>query len=476
MYKRQAQAFALLVVCGTEPKVEAFLAAYAIYLPIAVLASSLRATVSGLVSREADEGGASAGDVVSRCVLFGGLVAAVMLVLAPLLAPTLSGDLRADAGHTTLLALCLLLPAAFMHVVAAALSGALGAAHEFRFSALAYVSTGTISLAVSIAMLWAIGPLGAGVGVLTGTLLLAGAHLRRARSHGIVVRLSRRAMRDRAQWRLVAEVLSGAALGFALQANFAISLAAVGSQAGSITAYSYAFFMTSMILSLSSLPLALVSLPALVGEVRRRGDRAVADHIVKYAPFAFAAVLPLVAGFLGFGRAIIGWVIEPFTGVAVADLMFAVGQSLVLMTVPATLFYLASAASLPATTPRARLAAAGLTTGVHAVAVALVAGDPRAVAWAHAVAMLAGTAFLLAQVLRRQTISALVRATRAVGPVALAAVPLVVLGLLVGSTASVAATTGAALLAIAGYVLALRSLAPAVLAPFVALLRRTAIA
>ena len=47
--------------------------------------------------------------------------------------------------------------------------------------------------------------------------------------------------------------MTGAGLGFALQANLAISIAAVGEQPGAITAYSYAFFLATMILALSSL-------------------------------------------------------------------------------------------------------------------------------------------------------------------------------------------------------------------------------
>jgi peptidoglycan biosynthesis protein MviN/MurJ (putative lipid II flippase) len=469
-----AQAYALLVICGTDPRTEAFLAAYALYLPVAVMGASLRASVSSLVARApVSERAGHASEIVSRCILFGGLVAGTMLLLAPLLAPAISGDLPARVRDTTLVALALLLPAAFLHVVAAALSGALGAHRQFGFSALAYVVSGTVSLVVSIAMLSAIGPVGAGVGVLTGTLLLSGVHLRRSRALGIRVRLRPGALRERAQWQVSAEVLSGAALGFALQANLAISLAALGAQAGAITAYSYAFFMSTMILSLSSLPLALVTLPGLVDAVQREGRAAVAGHLVRFAPYAYAVVLPLAAGFLGFGRPIVAWAFKPFVGAAVAQLLFEVGRALVLMTIPATLFYLASAASLPAATPRGRLLIAGVTIALHGGAVAIVSGDPRAVAWAHAAAMALSTIVLLAQVLRREALRAAVLALRSVAPVAVASSPVLLIGLAVGSAAP-AATIAAAGLAVMIYVLTLHRLAPAVVEPFFALLRRSA--
>lgn len=470
-----AQAFALLVVCGTDPRIEAFLAAHALYLPVAIMGSSLRATVSGLVSRApVGERGMYGSEVASRCILLGALVAGAMLVLTPLLASAISGDLPSSVRETTLVALALLLPAAFLHVVAAALSGALGAHDQFGFSAMAYVVTATIALGVSIGMLSAIGPLGAGAGLLAGTALLAGAHMRRAHTCGIRVRLTRNALRERTQWQVAAHVLSGTALGFALMANLAISLAVLDVQAGAITAYSYAFFMSTMILSVSSLPLGLVTLPGLVGSVQRHGRPAVADHFVRFAPYAYAVVLPLVAGFLGFGSAIVTWTFEPFVGLAVAQLVFEVGGALVLMTIPATLFYLASAASLPAATPRERLFAAGVTVALHGLAVSVVSGEPHAVASAHAVAMLLSTIFLLAQILRRQVFIAVILALRGVVPVAIASAPVLLIGLVVGSSTAMATIAGAAVLAVMVYLLVLHRLAPAVAAPFVALLRRTA--
>lgn len=469
-----AQAFALLVICGKDPRTEAFLAAYALYLPVALLGASLRATVSGLVSRVSASARADrASEIVSRCILFGAIVAGAMLALTPLLAPAISGSLPADVRDTTVVALVILLPAAFLHVVAAAFSGALGAHHQFGFSAVTYVATGTVSLAVSIGMLYAIGPLGAGIGVLSGTVVLAAAHARRGRALNIRVRLTRNALRERAQWHVAAEVLSGAALGFALQANLAISLAALGTQAGAITAYSYAFFMAMMILALSSLPLALVTLPGLVDAVQRSGRTAVREHLVRFAPYAYAVVLPFVAGFLGFGRAIITWVFEPFVHAAVAQLMFEIGRALVVMTVPATLFYLASAASLPATTPRQRLVAAGATVALHAAAVAIVSGDPQAVAWAHAAAMTLSTIVLLVQVLRRDALVAVILALRGVAPVVVAAAPILIGGLIIGSSAPAAAIAATAVLAVLVYVVALHRLAAPVVEPFAALVRRS---
>lgn len=472
-----AQALALLVICGDDPRTEAFLAAYALYLPIAVLGSSLRATVSAIVAQvPIAERAQSSCDIVSRCILLGAIVTGAMLVASPLLAIAIGSGLTANVRDVTLVALMLLLPAAFLHVVAAALSGALGAQRQFGFSASTYVATGALSLALSIGLLSAIGPVGAAIGVLAGTVVLAGAHLRRARALGIRVRLRSGALRERAQWHVVAAVFSGAALGFALQANLAVSLAALAGAPGSITAYSYAFFMATMILSLSSLPLALVTLPDLVGEVQARGHAAVADHLARFAPYAFAVVLPLVAGFLGFGRAAIAAVVEPFVDVATAQLMFEIATTLVLMTLPAALFYLASAASLPAATARERVIAAAATIALHAASVAVVWGDAQAVAWAHAVAMTLSTAVLLAQVLRRHAVAAVAHVMRGVAPIALAALPILGIGLVAGSAASPVTTVIGAAAAATIYVLALRWLAPTVIAPFATLLRRPVIA
>ena len=470
------QAFSLLVICGSDARTEAFLAAYVLYLPVAVMGSSLRATVSALVARSPVAQRANqADDIVSRCILFGAVVAGGMLVLTPVIVPLISGDLSADVRPTTFAALAFLLPAAFLHIVAAALSGALGAHGQFGYSAGAYVVTGAISLTVSIAMLASIGPLGAGVGVLTGTVVLAAAHVRRVREIGVVISLVPRRLLEREQWRLAGEVLTGAALGFALQANLAISIVVLDAQEGAITAYSYAYFMTAMILSFSSLPLALVTLPDLVGAVRRGGVRAVADHLIRCAPYAYAVVLPLVFGFLAFGEPTVTWAFDPFVAPGVADVVVDVGRALVVMALPATLFYLASAASLPAATPRGRLVAAALAIAVHATAVAIVAGDPQAIAWAHAAAMSISAAALMAQILRGGTLGALWRTLRAVLPVAVAAAPILLVGLLVGSSPSAAALAAAVLAGVSIYVAAIIRLAPVVAAPFIALLRRSAL-
>jgi hypothetical protein len=469
-----AQALALLVICGTDPRTEPFLAGYALYLPIAVLGSSLRATVSALVADAPSAQRAErARAVVSGCMLFGALVVGALLALVPLLAPAISAGLPADVRGTTASALLLLLPAAFLHITAAALAGALAAGREFGFSAAAYVVTGVVSIAISVPLLVVVGPLGAGCGVLAGSLVLAAAHLHRARSAGIAPRLDAGALRTPAHWRLVATILTGAGLGFALQANLAISIAALGEHPGAITAYSYAFFLATMILALSSLPLALVSLPDLVAAIQVRGRVAVGEHIARIAPYAYAVVLPLALGFVAFGRPLLTAVLDPFVARDVVELMYEVGRALVPMTIPATLFYLASAASLPAATPRGRLVHVAAAIGVHVIAVALVWGDAEAVAWAHCGAMVVATAVLLAHLLRRELPATLGRVAAGAAPVVLAAAPMALIGIALGSDASPAAALIAAAVAVIIYVLALQRVAPAIAAPFAGLLRRS---
>ena len=289
------QAFALLVICGSDARTEAFLAAYVLYLPVAVLGSSLRATVSALVARvPVTHRALQANEVVSRC--------------APVWRPHHRCDAcahpRPGAGDQWRLVLrCpvdhgrgsrVSAPAAFLHIIAAALPALSVRYEQFRFSATHLRPHGTTSLIVSVVMLLAIGPLGA-------RRRGPGRHRRTRRrappswphdGHPAFASPRERCW-NRDQRRIAAEVLSGAALGFALQTNLAISVVALGAQDGAITAYSYAYFMTAMLLSLSSLPLALVTLPDLVGAVRRCGRRAVADHLVRCAPFAYAIVLPL---------------------------------------------------------------------------------------------------------------------------------------------------------------------------------------
>ena len=142
-----------------------------------------------------------------------------------------------------------------MQLQAASASATLTAGRRFLFSATLYVVSGVVALACSAVLLEAIGILGGAFGLLAGAVVLGAGHALYLRRFGIRLRLQPRWLRERELWRLALALLAGASIGMALQINLAISLAAISSHAGAITAYSYAYFMATVILTISSLPL-----------------------------------------------------------------------------------------------------------------------------------------------------------------------------------------------------------------------------
>jgi peptidoglycan biosynthesis protein MviN/MurJ (putative lipid II flippase) len=399
-----AQALVLIIIAGDGPETEGFLAAYSIYLPIAILGASLRVTVMTLVASGQEENfERRAGEIVSRTILIGALVAVSALIASPLLAHFVSRGLPEEARMTTILALVLLLPAAFLHIVSAALSGSLSATRRFDFSAASYAITSLIALAVSTLLIWTIGPLGSAVGILAGTAVLALSHIVKTRAKGILVRLHASWLKQRDQWQIAVKIVSGASLGLALQVNLVVSLAALSGFPGGITAYSYGFFIASMILTVSALPLAVVTLPDLASVIRREGRDGAVTHMTRTAPLAFVIAAPLVAALTAFGGPVIRAAFEPFASPSVADLLGTITIILGVMTLPSVLFYLTSAVSLASLRPKLTLLAAGATIGIHVVLVSIVPHRPQAIAWAHCIGIGLSTVVLLTLTFRWKT-------------------------------------------------------------------------
>ena len=260
--------------------------------------------------------GRSPTEVVSRAVLFVGLVAAAALAASPLLSHFVSHGLTDRARSTTLVALAILVPAGFLYAASAALAGSLGAIYEFGFSAASYAIASLIALTVSVIMLTVIGPLGSAVGVLVGSLILASSHLIKARALGIRIRMRLGWLRDAYQWRFAFQILAGASLGAALQVNLVISLGVVSAFSGGITAYSYGFFIASAILAVSALPLAIATLPDVASF---RSIQRIADHLRQTARLGYMLATPLVAALIAFGEPVLAVAFEPFTSPQLAD-------------------------------------------------------------------------------------------------------------------------------------------------------------
>lgn len=343
------QAVVLAFLAPDELSRDAFFAAYAIYLPIAVFAASMRASIIPLLGPiESDDRGfaARATGVLGSCSL-AGLACAVAVVLAtPILREILGAQLTADAKRDFVVVLLLLTAAAYLHVHAALLSSVLAGARNFRFSALWYPASGALGLAISAGALPAIGVEGAAMGVLAGTTLLAAAHTVKLRRYGVTVNPLRglRSLGQTAQ--RGAYLVGNAALGWSTPLALAIAVAALPAAPGAITAYTYAFFLVLLMLNVSSLPIGLVRLPDFVELARSEGPGAVRELVAQTHVFALAAFVPLVVLVLAFGDALLAGIFHSAMPAETIATMAAVAESLCVLAFGTLVFQLSHAAAV----------------------------------------------------------------------------------------------------------------------------------
>ncbi len=302
------QAVVLAFLAPDEASRDAFFAAYAIYLPIAVLAASMRGSVIPLLGPiEGDERAfaARANRVLASCSLAGLACAVAVLLSTPILREIVGAELTGDAGRNFVVVLLLLTAAAYLHVHAALLSAVLATARNFRFSAAWYPTSGSLGLVTSAAAVPLVGVEGAAVGVLAGTVLLAGAHTVELRRYGVVVNPLRALHARRETVQRASYLVGNAALGWSTSLALAIAVAALPGWSGAITAYTYAFFMVLLMLNVSSLPIGLVRLPDFVEVARSEGRDGVRELVGQTHVFALAAFAPLAVLLLAFGDAFV---------------------------------------------------------------------------------------------------------------------------------------------------------------------------
>ncbi len=393
------QALVVVLIVGEGVRTDAFLAGYSLYFVFALFGGSLRASLVPLLGHPQSEEQfrARATEMLSRTLLIG-LVALVLLALvSPIAGQLLTLGLPSDDRWTAVWTLLILAPAALMQIQAAAQSAALTAARRFVFSAALYVCSGAVALGCSALLLELIGILGGALGLLAGALVLGAGHAIYLARFGIRARPRLSWLRERIQRELSVTLLASAGLAIALQLNLAISLAVLSSDEGAITAYSYAYFLVSMMLAISSLPLGLVTLPDLVGRIAAKGAAAAEDHLRKVAPYAYAVLVPMLFAYAADGKPILEAVFSDSLSSESIDLLYDIGLILGVMAIPTALIFLGGIVTLALGRSRQYLLAGIAGVAVHAVVVISISTlGPRAVATGHAIAATVITVFVLA--------------------------------------------------------------------------------
>jgi hypothetical protein len=262
---------------GRTARTDGFLAAYGVYVVLALAAQSFRLVVSPELTRAAAAGslGAELRAYVLAFLVLGAPASVLVGVFSRPLGDALTGSLPHEAAVEAGQALVWLVPAAFGQLGAALCAGALAARDSYGVAAAAY-SAGGLSGLVLFALLagshglvslaWGLA-LNAAVTLAVPLAVLAlrgewgGARARLDVHHRL--------------WRLV----EGAAVPIALQGFYVVALRlASGLGVGRVTSLSYAYLLAATLVTATAFSLGIVSSAPLT----RRGldPRAAAEHVV----------------------------------------------------------------------------------------------------------------------------------------------------------------------------------------------------
>ena len=326
-------ALLIALIIGEGPETDGFLAAYSVYLTLILFGSTLRIALVpllGSLSVEADFR-RRAQDRLQRLLTVAAVAVVVVIVSAPLLGRALVPNASHDAQTTASASLALLALGAYCQIWAAALSAVAGAVRRFTVSALLYVASSIVAVVLGGALMETIGIYGAAIGVVLSAAVLLGGHFVYLRRFGFVALPSWGRLRERASWTLTLTALAGAAIPFALQIDLTISLAAVSSETGAVTAYTYAYFLTVVLTGVTASSLNLVTMPDLLVALEEHGRRAGRDYLRAVTPFGVFLYLPVAVGYASLGRPVVEAVLGGRLGADTVDLFWDLSRIFLVM-------------------------------------------------------------------------------------------------------------------------------------------------
>jgi O-antigen/teichoic acid export membrane protein len=469
------QALLLVFIIGEGNDTDAFLAAYSLYVVFAIFGGSLRASIVPLLGSLDSETALreKASEIGSRVLMMGLVVMVGLAVVSPGLGQAMTTGLPSDDRWTAVVSLLVLAPAAFLQIQAAALSAVLTGARRFVFSASLYVGAGALALGCSAALLEVMGVIGAGLGLLIGAVVLAGGHAVYLRRFGVRLRPRLSLLRDRNQGQLAISLIAAAALGIALQVNLAIALSALSGDPGTITVYSYAYFFVGMLLTISALPLGLVTMPGLIQSIAGGGGAAVREYLGRMAPYAFAVLAPLLFAYAADGRPLVDAIFSNSLSDHSIDLLFDLGLVLGLLAIPGTLLYLGSNLTLALGRAQRLLAVSVAAVILQAAIVFPLSGlGATEVAFGHVATITVMSTLVLRAAFGAGWAQIGLGALRRSLPAFLLASVFFLLRLPLGSDPGALAAVGAGLAGLAAYVVLGRLLWPSVAVAFRDLVRR----
>ena len=285
---------------GRSARTDGFLAAYAVYTLLVLAAQAFRLVVVPDLTRAVAEG-RLAGESRAYAIAFLALAVPVCLlvvVFAQPLGELVTGSLPESSAHVAARALEVLVPAAFVQLLAALAASVLAALDSYGTAAFGFGISGMLGLALFAALAGPVGIVALAWALLANAVVAlavpVAALVRRGALHGPragALGIGRR----------LGSLLQGAAVPLALQACYLIALRlAAKLGVGSVTSFTYAYLAASTLVGATGFALGVISSAPLT----RRGvyGEAAGRHVVHAAWVslsfvgAAAGVFALVGG------------------------------------------------------------------------------------------------------------------------------------------------------------------------------------
>jgi hypothetical protein len=272
---------------------DGFLAAYAVYLLLVLAAQAVRMVVVPDLTRAAAEG-RLAGETRAYAVAFLSFAVPVCVLVALLsqqLGRLITGSLPPTSAHIAGRALAVLVPAAFLQLLAALAAGTLAALDSYGTAAAGFGISGLVGLAVFASLASSVGIVALAWGLAVNAVV--------AFAVPLVALLRRGALRGAWPDRLdvlprLWHLAQGAAVPVALQGCYLVALRlAAKLGVGSVTSFTYAYLAASTLVGATGFALGVISSAPLT---RRGVDAVQAGRHVVHAAWVSLSLVGAAAG------------------------------------------------------------------------------------------------------------------------------------------------------------------------------------
>jgi hypothetical protein len=292
---------------GRNAETDGFLSAYAVYIVLVFAAQAFRMVVVPDLTRAAAAGrlGGESRSYALAYLCLAVPASILVAVFSSQIADLLTGSLPPRASHVAARALVVLVPAAFVQLLAALAASALAVLDSYGTAAAGFALGGIVGLAVFAALADSHGIVALAWGLVANAVVsVTVPTVALLRRHALAGALPERLQIGPRLWHLV----QGAAVPVALQGCYLLALRfAAHLGVGSVTSFSYAYLAASTLVGATAFSVGLIS----SAPMTRRGidPVAAAKHVV-HASWVSLTIVGLAAGvFAIVGGRIVGFLL-----------------------------------------------------------------------------------------------------------------------------------------------------------------------